>query len=180
MNSATTHPSRPPVITHCETRVRTILVLLFRISFSSLVAAKKWKRASSNTSQSAQISDPNRSSQSPPPLGTCLSTPTMIESKNAKKRHRRQERRQQKGGLAADSVSSAVHSSFSRMNVPKGLGGPQQYAILQLLWHPPPYLAFPCGRTSTFTGIITLGFVYDSGGGIYCPWPGQAGANFGT
>jgi len=107
-------------ITHRETRVCTILVLLFWISFSSLVAAKKRKRASSNTSQSAQISDPNRSSQSPLPFGTRLSTPTMIESKNTRKRRLRQERRQQKGGPAVDSVSSTARSSFSAHSIRHG------------------------------------------------------------
>jgi len=107
-------------ITHRETRVHTILVLLFQISFSSLVAAKKWKRANSNTSQSAQISDPNCSSQLPLPLGTRLSTPTMIESKNTRKWHLRQECQQQKGGPAADSVSSAACSSFSAHSIRHG------------------------------------------------------------
>jgi hypothetical protein len=68
---------------------------LSQILFSSLVGAKKRKRANSNASESAHISGPSRSSQSPPPLGTRLSTPTIIESKKARKRRRRQERRQQ-------------------------------------------------------------------------------------
>lgn len=57
--------------------------------------ANKRKRADSNASQSAQISGPSRSSQSPPPLGARLSTPTIIESKKARKRRRKQERKQQ-------------------------------------------------------------------------------------